>query len=175
MRGISLVQTAASVALLAVGVLATAGSMVSSSQSTRVTDEMETARRAIAERVELLKAAPFKQVFAMFDASTANDPVGVVSPGKYFVVTDLVPPAGVLPDRMGWVEFPTVEVGGVMQIHENLDLPQFGMPRDLTADGVVDALDHSADYKLLPVSVHLVWKGVEGNSSLHTTLLLANR
>lgn len=174
--GFSIVTTAVSVAIVAIGILATIGSMTSSAQSTRTTSEFEIARRAVARRVELLKAAKFEDVVRCFDDDPGNDPLPAGSaPGKYFAVPDLAPPAGVDPAQMGWVELPLMDVAGAMQVREDLDLPQFGMPRDLSADGVVDANDHTDTYKLLPVGVHVVWKGVDGNSSLRTTLLLAVR
>ena len=49
-----------------------------------------------------------------------------------------------------------------------------GMPRDLDGDGVIDALDHSGDYRLLPVLVRVAWRGSSGPAKLEFRTMLAD-
>jgi len=64
------------------------------------------------------------------------------------------------------------EVAPQYILRENLELPDLGMPRDLTGDFVVDANDHSLDYTILPVAVRLVWDGENGQRQLVLYTLL---
>jgi hypothetical protein len=50
------------------------------------------------------------------------------------------------------------------ELREDLDEPRMGMPRDLTGEGDIDNLDHSLDYRLLPVLVRLRWLGAGGHA-----------
>lgn len=42
-------------------------------------------------------------------------------------------------------------------LREDCDLPEIGLPRDLNGDSVVDSLDHSHDYAILPVMIRIEW------------------
>ena len=74
---------------------------------------------------------------------------------------------------VGRIEFPSVAVGGDLQVREDLKSAVLGMPRDLNADGVVDAADHAADYVILPVRVRLEWTGSRGEGALQYQTLLS--
>jgi hypothetical protein len=50
-----------------------------------------------------------------------------------------------------------------------------GLPLDLNADGVIDALDHAADAVLLPVAVEVAWTGASGDRVARFTTVLGAR
>ena len=62
---------------------------------------------------------------------------------------------------------------GVWQLREDVVDASVGMPRDLNADGAVDAFDHADDYVLLPVSVRLEWRDASGDRNVEVDILLA--
>lgn len=42
-------------------------------------------------------------------------------------------------------------------LREDSDLPELGFPRDINGDSVVDRLDHSHDYAILPILIRVEW------------------
>ncbi len=52
------------------------------------------------------------------------------------------------------------------QVREDFVDARLGMPRDLNGDSVIDQLDHSQDYLILPVRVRMRWQGVFGERTL---------
>jgi hypothetical protein len=82
-------------------------------------------------------------------------------------------PDAVIPDGLSDVGVlvqvpPRLEVQGHAQhwpaLRENADLPQFGLPADLNADGDIDKASHDDDYVVLPVLVRVRWTTVGGQS-----------
>ena len=65
--------------------------------------------------------------------------------------------------------------GGELELAEDLVDPTRGVPRDLDGDGLIDNLDHSDDYQLLPVALILRWKGATGVRQLRVLTMLADR
>jgi len=49
------------------------------------------------------------------------------------------------------------------------------MPRDLSADNVIDEGDHGTDYVLLPVQILVEWESDSGPRSVGVETLLAAR
>jgi hypothetical protein len=47
------------------------------------------------------------------------------------------------------------------------------MPRDLNADGVVDALNHVGDSRVLPVRVRIRWQSKNGPRTVELSTLLS--
>ena len=62
---------------------------------------------------------------------------------------------------------------GAWQVREDLVMPELGMPRDLSGDGVIDDQDHSLDYVLLPARIQIDWRGAGGDAHVefHTVLM----
>ena len=75
--------------------------------------------------------------------------------------------------RVGEILMPVLTVGGAVQVREDLQLPELGMPRDLNGDGAHDGLDHSVDKRVLPVLVRLRWRGATGISRMEFRTLVA--
>jgi hypothetical protein len=59
------------------------------------------------------------------------------------------------------------------ELREDVYMPELGLPMDLNGDGIIDELDHSQDYKILPVIVEVQWVGKTGDRefSLHALLM----
>ncbi|HVS19906.1 MAG TPA: hypothetical protein VMT18_14975, partial [Planctomycetota bacterium] len=77
------------------------------------------------------------------------------------------------PDGLpGEIVFPGDGVG----LFEDVVFPALGMPRDLTLDDppMIDSLDHSMDYRVLPVLVRVRWAGARGNRELMLGTTLNN-
>jgi hypothetical protein len=70
----------------------------------------------------------------------------------------------------GEVLLPLNALGELREDANNLN---FGLPRDLNGDGVVDALDHRADFIVLPARVRIQWTGKSGRRSLEMETLLS--
>jgi hypothetical protein len=128
--------------------------------------------QAARRTVEDLQSKPFEDVFALYNGTAADDPVGVTIPGPDFAVRGLTPWSDDADGMAGEVVLPVQSILGVEQIREDSNIPRLGMPRDLNADGIVDALDHSADYRILPVLVRIRWQGPNGRSQVEFTTIL---
>ena len=83
---------------------------------------------------------------------------------------------GLVPDPadpdgfVGEIFFPVV---GTFLREDVLD-PDFGTPRDLNGDGVVNGADHSLDYRMLPVRVWVEWTGEGGERELEFVAMLTD-
>lgn len=172
-RGFSLVEVLISTVVIAVALLASAGTLGTTLRLSRVVSERDVAQRAATAVLQDVASVEFAKVLASYDADPSNDPGGAgKAPGAKFAVAGLNPPAGVNPDAVGEVVFPLAGTA----VREDLVLPELGMPRDLNGDGRIDGADHAADCRLLPVLVRVRWQGVEGkHASLSLTRLLCER
>ena len=160
--GFTLIEVLVVLAILtvAVGYMArTVGSVGRLGPVSRETGRAVDAARAT---VELLRSGDFEQVFADYNADPADDPGGAGSSlGANFPAFGLSPQAGDLDGTVGQVRFPVIGA----ELREDVVDANLGMPRDLNGDGAIDALDHSADYQVLPFSILLEWNGRTGDRS----------
>ena len=152
------------IALLAIALMGFSRSMVSSMVASQTETEIRSASEAGQSVLEELSGATFSDVFALYNDDPDDDPAGVTGPGSSFIVDglDATQPGG----SAGEILLPIVEVDGGYQVREDLELPEIGMPRDLNGDGVIDAVDHSGDYVILPVRVRLEWDSGRGRSEV---------
>ena len=120
---------------------------------------IEQARRVLEE----MQDASFAQVFALYGFGTA--------PGPNFAVTGLTLLDDDADGFVGSISFP---VNGA-QLRENLALSSLGMPHDLNGDGAIDAANHAADYKLLPVLVSVSWRGPSAPMRVELRTILSQR
>jgi len=131
--------------------------------------------------MEGLQAEDLSQVFARYNSYPGDDPGGVgTAPGSGFAVKGLTPRASDTDGMVGSVVFPGSVAAFVLpgalsthQLREDTIDPLLGMPRDLNNDGVIDALDHADDYRILPVRVRLDWRGPGGGSAFEVRTILA--
>jgi hypothetical protein len=131
--------------------------------------ESVVAMQAAQSALEALKGTAFDEIYARHDGNQANDPADGLSPGQYFTVSALDLQVGDLDGFAGSIEFP----GGDKELREDADDLELGMPRDLNGDGGVDALDHSADYRILPVRLVVEWRGKTGERRLELVSVLS--
>jgi hypothetical protein len=82
--------------------------------------------------------------------------------------------AGDADGRVGEVIFPNGGNGATFLAENEVD-PALGLTRDLNGDGAIDALDHSGDYRLLPVRVRVAWSGATGDRQIELEALLCLR
>lgn len=171
----TLVEVMVAMSVLVVGLLAYTRAVASAALAARTTRETTLATEAAWRVVESMRAQQnFNQVFSLYNTTAADDPMGIAAPGANFAVPGLRPVIGDADGMPGEIVFPTSTVGGVVQLREDTVNVKLGMPRDLNGDGVIDALDHSTDYKLLPVIVRVCWQGSAGPGSIEISTLLAN-
>lgn len=150
------------------------------------------AARSVLER---MRNEDFWEVFPRYNQDQEDDPDGVGSaPGHRFAVEGL-DPAPDSPDGLhgevilpAFLDVPAVGVGGLggikiggggvvglepdWQIREDIELSELGLPRDLNGDSIVDDLDHSGDYLVLPILIRVEWAGRSGKRTfeIHTIL-----
>jgi type II secretory pathway pseudopilin PulG len=173
--GFTMLELMLVVTVLLVAFGAFSQSVVQSMALNATNRESALAQGGLREMIEILNGGErFEWVFSRYNSDPADDPP-LPSPGSNFSVAGLAPIEGDPDGFVGEIVFPTlVNVAG-LELRENLALPELGMPRDLNGDGVVDAVDHSGDYRLLPVIVRLEWQGRSGQRSAEIRTFLADR
>jgi len=150
--GFSLVEIVLVLAVVSVASMIYAQTIASSRRLDPIAEETAIAADATRVAIELIRAQPVGEILALFDGEPSNDPGGAgTAPGATFVVAGLAPTPGGAP--VGRIEFPFLDG----RLAEDLEDEMLGMPRDLSGDGVVDALDHRADWVVLPVRVRIEW------------------
>lgn len=170
--GWSLLESVIAMTLLSLTIVGIATVVTASFTLVSVNRETATALEAGRRVVERMAAAvPFPSVFAAYNDSTADDPPGMTCPGPAFTVAGLGAPGAQGGGGSGMITFPVLEGAGT-ELREDVYDFDLGLPRDLDLDGQVDAEDHSSDYRILPVTVRLSWKGVTGErATVYRTLL----
>jgi hypothetical protein len=164
--GISLIETLVVLGSVTITILGILTAHVTAAQLNRTNHETSLASEAIRSRMEQICATTPDTVIATYDSNTANDPLGAgTAPGATFSLATLG--ANSAGDR-GTVEMPLS--GG--QLREDVNNAALGMPKDLNGDGVIDSLDHTADWKILPILVRLRWKGVNGDREMRLATVL---
>ncbi len=174
--GFSLVEILIATTILIGAVLALSQSTVSSMRLGQANREGGVAQAALRQALENFQAQDFDQLFALYNASPADDPGGPGSaPGPGFAVAGLSPRSE---DPDGLVgRFILPEAAGVAgpELRENFDDAAMGMPRDLDGDTFVDGDDHAGDYQVLPVRVRLEWQGKNGPRVLEVRTMVTDR
>ena len=165
--GFTLIELMFSFGALLVVLLGFTRMLLSSHMAASTGHEATLAKEAGRSMIEVLQAADFAQVFALYDATGQDDPGGAnTAPGAGFAVRGLTAIEGDADGLPGEILFP-VQAGAPAVLREDLVLPNlFGELADLDADGNTDALDHSGDYRVLPVLVRVEWQSSGGNSRL---------
>jgi hypothetical protein len=165
------------VSVLVVAFLALSQSLVASMALTRVNRESALATDALRQTVEVLQGVEdFGQVFALYNATSDDDPVPGSAPGAGFAVAGLEPVDGDPDGLVGEIVFPAVDGPAGLVLSEGMDLPALGMPRDLNGDGDdLDLLGPADEVRLLPVLVRVRWRGASGERMAEVRTLLADR
>ncbi|MFT4539930.1 MAG: prepilin-type N-terminal cleavage/methylation domain-containing protein [Planctomycetota bacterium] len=171
--GFSMVEVMIAMVILVVGVSGYSSAIISTSLSSETTREMRAATESAWSAMEEIQGTDFANSFASFNSDPADDPgVAGSAAGADFSVDSLSAVEGDADASVGEIILPAIWVEGDLQLREDADLPELGMPRDLSGDGVIDDLDHSDDYIILPVLVRMSWEGSSGPIELNfrTTL-----
>ena len=118
--------------------------------------------------LESMRNEDFSEIVRLYNPDPLDDPGGPgTAPGDRFDVRGVTPTApGV---SVGRVLLPVMDMSGPgelpdWQVREDIEDASLGMPRDLSGNGVVDAFDHSEDYRVLPVAVEAEWLGKLGRT-----------
>jgi type II secretory pathway pseudopilin PulG len=166
----TLVELVIAMAVLVIGGGAAMYGLLGVSILARAQTERSLAFQAARNVFEAMQAGDFQTVFVRFNATNADDPTVGASPGNVFDVKGLSPSPGDPDGRVGSIEFP----GDGVQLLENVNEPELGMPRDIGGTLGLDFDDHASDYKLLPVLVRVQWRGAAGTQQLTLAATLSN-
>ena len=164
--GLTLLEVTIAFVILTLSTLTALGLMVGSMCLDATNRETAQAMAAARGVVEGMQGQEFSQIFALYNGNPNDDPVGVAAPGCAFAVGGLAPQQQVA----GTIRFPATPNS---ELREDVYIPELGLPMDLNGDGIIDGLDHSQDYKILPVIVEIQWVGKVGDRelSLHALLM----
>ena len=171
--GFTLLELMLVMSALLFAILAMSESLVGSMKLNESNRETELATDGAREMVEILQGSEdFAALFATYNADPSDDPGGYgKAPGNAFSVDDLSAVADDPDGFVGEIVFPTLG----LELREDAADDGFDGPRDLNGDGAIDSLDHSGDYRILPVLLRLRWKGSGPASSLEVRTLIADR
>jgi type II secretory pathway pseudopilin PulG len=170
----TLIEVMLSATVMVVGLLGFLGVTVMAIDTSSANREADLATDAARQAIETMQAADFADAFRLFNADPADDPGGAgTAPGNAFAVAGLDPLPTDPDGTVGEIILPAVAVGGSEELREDVQEAVLGMPRDLNGDGLQDALDHAADYGILPVLVRLEWRGATGAAAMEFKTLLA--
>jgi prepilin-type N-terminal cleavage/methylation domain-containing protein len=155
-RGFSLLELVIAMAVIALAILSLMTLINSSAHLQEISREKALATNAVRKILEEMRNAVFSEVYARYNSNGADNPVGSASSGHTFSVAGLNPV--VSGGLVGQIFFP--EVG--TSLCENVQNATLGMAagKDLNRDGVIDGNPRNTDYKVLPVRVVILWRGV---------------
>jgi len=158
-RGFSLLEIMIALAVIGLLLLAAMSVMSSSSRLNQSNREQTIAHNAVRAALDNARNREFSRIFALYNGDQADDPDGPgTAPGDRFPVEGLVALPGAPNGMAGRIEFPVQ--GGALR--EDLADAALEMPHDLNGDGAIDAADHRSDYTILPVTVTVEWRSVQG-------------
>lgn len=158
--GFTLIELMIAAAVLMVGLLATASSVLTSQRLNVQSRETTRAVEGAKAMIERMRGEDFRLLFARYNDDEADDPEGSgTGPGASFDVPGLAGPGGT---AAGAVSF-------------TLDEPALGV--DLNGDGdAVDDLGNSIlglDYLVLPFTVAVEWVGITGRRRVEVVTRVA--
>jgi hypothetical protein len=137
--------------------------VLSTSRQRVLNHEFPTASEGTRVVLERMRNESFDELFALYNADPSDDPAGPgTAPGHRFAIEGLDPLEGSPDGMVGEVRFPTLEDGGALELREDSEDAELGMPRDLNGDSILDDEDHAGDYILLPVCITVDWNGRHG-------------
>lgn len=144
------------VTIVAIALSAITVSMLSSMALSRVNRETALASQAARRQMEIVTSS--------VRGNSVPEAYAALSANPNFAVGGIDPLDGDADGMPGQIQFPTIDVAGVVQLREDVNDPSLGMPRDLDGLNGIDNLDHSADAQVLPVRVRVQWQSVAGGT-----------
>jgi len=183
-RGMGLIDCLISIVVIS---LSSFGFLAASMASSKL--EVET--RAVAVAVELtrdvveeLQATPLDEIIARFNDDPEDDPDGIgTARGSTFLLDtrralegtatttayrqedeEAVDGSNTIPEKMECeIRLPIVIDGsGIVELTEESELPEFGLPADLNGDGEIDGDNRLADFHVLPIVIRMEWPTLDG-------------
>lgn len=158
-RGAMMLEVSIAAAVLAVALSGLLSVMVSANTLRKVNRETALANAAARDLIETAQAQTFGDVLQDYIANST------------FVVEGLRVQKGDPDGSVGEVMFPMAN----NELREDIVDPALGMPRDLNGDGVIDSVDHSLDYVILPMRIRFQWRSVTGDRTLDIETLMTRR
>lgn len=174
--GFTMIEAVVGMAVFVVGFMALSQLVFVQHRTVVGSRERMQATRAAEALMERMAAESFGDLFRKYNEATTDD-VGLpnAAPGKHFTVADLHPVPWDPDGKVGEIIFPTVGIGNQEQLREDVVDPELGMPRDLNGDGVIDSLNHAADYEILPCRIEVQWNGIGGPQKVSFVTIYAWR
>jgi len=171
----TLIELLVSFSALLVVLLGFSRMLLSSQMASSTSHEATLAKEAARARVEVLQAQDFASVYKLYNAVAGDDPNGEgTAPGAGFSVRGLEAPLDDADGLPGQILFPVLNGS----LREDVDQPHlFGANLDLNGDGNPggpDNLDHSGDYRILPVVVRIEWRSAGGDGRVEFRSVLGN-
>ena len=164
--GFSMLEVMLVMIVMTLAISMLAGTISSTAKMGPLQIENAIATEAARKNLEFMRIHELTEVFARFNADPADDPDGAgTAPGQNFQVEGLSPRAGDADGMCGRIRFP----GDGIDLREDVNDGQLGMPRDLNLDGVVETVDVSDSYVILPVEVRIEWRAEGFNASTSCT------
>lgn len=169
--GFTLIELSVVMFVMTVAVSMLASTMISAGRLGPLRRERALATDAARTMLETIRSETFSERFALFNVDPDDDPAGIgTAPGCHFDVEGLPPQADDADGRVGRVRFSA----DAAPLREDVADDDLGFPRDLNADGVVDADDHASDYVILPVEVEIRWQGTSGPMEISIPVMYAD-
>ena len=178
--GFTLVEVMIALVVIVLALQGFSQSIVSTMVAADADAEVRRATEGARQAMEQVKGANFKDIFALYNDDPADD-AGVKDPlknpaqGSDFDIPGLSPVDGDPDGSVGKITIPVViNTGtGLAELREDVNFTALGLPRDLNADGVLDAANHITDYLILPVIVRVEWQGSSGPAYVEFKTLLS--
>ena len=169
-QGMTLIEVMVSVLVLTLCTWMLSTTLMASAHHADSKRERALAVNSATNLLEYLHALPFDQVFALYNESPEDDPLGPgTAPGSHFPVEGLEP---LLKDADGFVGRLLLPSPGP-SLREDTDNKRLGLPRDLNGDLNVDEEDHGGDYLILPLVIEVEWQGSAGRRIFNLETILS--
>ncbi len=159
--GLTLVEVMIALTVISVAVYMLSSTITAAMMHSSARKERTLAVESAMNTLEHMRAAPFKDLFVLYNDNPDDDPDGPgTAPGSTFNTPGLTPRNGTR--AVGFIMLPVLEG----DLRENLNIPELSLPRDLNGDLVIDGLDHAEDYTVLPIQVLVEWTGSSSEGHL---------
>lgn len=168
-RGLTLVEVMVAFLVLSVAVYILSSTVTASVSHSIVKAEKTLAVEAAMNTIERIRAMPQADVFGLHNGDPSDDPYGPgTGPGNTFDVEGL----DCIPGRpaVGTVLMP----GSGAVLNESAVQPEFGLPRDLDGNLIIEQGDCSDRYIVLPLTIRIEWQSRLGPRSFEIATMLAD-